>query len=150
MRPLRCLLCRDAWVSVEGLFCARCRAAAASTESLTNMARDLQQYRLVMGSRFSDSKRFHRDLRAAALSAGFREIIGPASIRVVGQRSLYQGDLVSAYRLVEHALTGYAIGQHTDLQSISVTLIKGGNLLTVVEARALLDDELAGFAGVGR
>jgi hypothetical protein len=137
-------------VSVEAWICHACRTAAHDQSAIDQILLDLQQYRMVVPYRFSDTSRFFYRLRAAARAAGFAPVYGPAAVRVIGQRTTYEGPPLNGYHLVRKALDGIGFGDHTEVKSVSVTLVESGRPWTMVEVRAMHKDELAGIGGVAR
>lgn len=153
MNQIRCVLCKLNNVLPSVAVCAHCRTGVGH-EKVDEILFGLQQYRLVAGRRLTDSKRFEEALRAAADAQNLNAlnmIAGPMAVRIIGQRTRIQGGPLAAWRIVDHALRDkvWPISS-TNLQSLSVTLVEGGNLITVVEARALLPDELSGTGGVSK
>lgn len=150
MRLVRCVLCKGHAVPVEVLVCERCRNVSADPDAIDRLFSDLQQYRLFMPYRFSDTKKFLNRMRAAATAAGFEDVHGDAVVRIVGQFSSFQGTPIDAYRMVAENLSGLGFGMYTNVRSISVSLTDRGKSWTMVEVRAMLEDESTGIGGVMR
>lgn len=147
---IRCILCKGHWLPVDILVCDRCRNASADPEAVDRIFSDLQQYRLFMAYRFSDTKKFLNRMRAAATAAGFEDVHGDTVVRIVGQFSNFQGTPVDAYRMVADNLQGLGFGMYTNVRSVSVSLTDRGKSWTMVEVRAMLHDEVTGIGGVMR
>lgn len=149
MARLRCVLCREHWTTVELLVCNHC-AKGLENGFVDRLARDFQQYRCLVHSRFSDSRRFYHNLRVGYRAADFEEVAGPCGVRVIGQQADWEHGVMAAGQLVLRSLAGIGIGDESEIQSVSVTLLQGGNRWTMVECRGLLGDELGGVGGVGK
>lgn len=149
MGKIRCLMCRDHQTEVEFLICNHCQSSMG-LDAVSNLLRDFQQYRVVINSRLSNSKRFYTRMRTGCVAAGFQPVAGPAAVKVIAQQSQWDHGTMEAGHMVVRALEGIGIGEETKVWSVSTTLLQGGNAWTMVECRALLGDELGGTGGVGR